>query len=105
MKVIAEQKSIKWEVRKYYGKLCSKQEARVNKEEILRNIEVLTKLEQEDSRGLECEITEGEVSVTLKNTKNNVAPGLGGFGGAIYKVFWKYLKWIVVGAIKEIYLN
>ena len=26
---------------------------------------MLTKLEQEDSRGLECEITEGEVSVTL----------------------------------------
>ena len=103
VKVITEQKSIEWEVRKYYYNLYSEQEARVEKEEILRNIEVLTKLEQEDSRGLECEITEGEVSVILKNTENNVAPGLGGFGGAFYKVFWRYLKWIVVGAIKEIY--
>ena len=64
MKVITEQKSIEWEVRKYYYNLYSQQEERVIKEEILQNIEVLTKLEQEDSRGLECEITEGEVSVT-----------------------------------------
>ena len=34
-----------------------------------------------------------------------MAPGPGGFGGAFYKVFWRYLKWIVVGAIKEIYTN
>ena len=74
-------------MRKYYWKLYSEHEARVDKEEILRNIEVLAKLELEDSRGLECEITEGEVSVTLKNTKNNVAPGPGGFGGSFYKVF------------------
>ena len=51
------------------------------------------------------EITEGEVSLTLKNTRNNVAPGPGRFGGAFYKVFWKYFKWVVVGAIKEIYAN
>ena len=65
----------------------------------------MTKLELEDSRKLECEITEGDVSVTLKNTKNNVTPGPGGFGGSFYKVFWKYLKWIVTGATKEIYTN
>merc|ERR1711888_403737 len=93
VRVITEQKSIEWEVRKYYWKLYSEHEARVDKEEILRNIEVLSKLELEDSRGLECEITEGEVSVTLKYTKNNVAPGPGGFGGAFYKVFWIYVKW------------
>ena len=49
---------------------------------------MLSKLKQEDSKGLECEITEGEVSVTLKNTKNNVAPGPGGFGGAFHKIFF-----------------
>lgn len=36
---------------------------------------------------------------TLKETRNNVAPGPGGFGGNFYKVFWKYLKNIVVIAI------
>ena len=80
VKVITEQKDIEWEVRKYYWKLYSEHEAKVDKEEILRNIDVLPKLELEDNRRLECEITEDEVSVTLKNTKNNVAPGPGGFG-------------------------
>ena len=69
----------------------------------MRSIDVLPKLELGDCTGLDCEITEDEVSVTLKNTKNNVAPGPGGFGGAFYKVFWRHLKWIVMGAIKEIY--
>lgn len=54
---------------------------------------------------MDKEIMEGEVSSTLKNTKNNVAPGPGGFGGALYKMFWKYLKQIVVGALREIYDN
>merc|ERR1712163_86787 len=54
---------------------------------------------------LERPITEGEVSSTLLHTRNNVAPGPGGFGGGFYKMFWKYLKNIVVGAIKEIYAN
>ena len=35
--------------------------------------------------------------------RNNVAPG--GFGGDFYKVFWKYLKTIVIGTITEIYIN
>ena len=34
-----------------------------------------------------------------------MAPGPGGFGGAFYKVFWRYFKWVVVGAIREIYAN
>ena len=66
---------------------------------------MVTKIDTEDVNRLECEITEGEVAVTLKNTKNNVAPGPGGFGGAFYKTFWKYFKWVVMGAIKEIYEN
>ena len=84
VKILREQKSIKWEVRKYYYNLYSEQEARVDKEEILQNIEVVTKIDLEDVNKLEREITEGEVSVTLKNTKNNVAPGPGGFRGAFY---------------------
>merc|ERR1711888_517063 len=87
VKVITEQKNIELEVRKYYWKLYSEHEARVDKEEILCNVEVLSKLELEDCRGLECEITEGKVSVTLKNTRNSMAPRPGGFGGAFYKVF------------------
>ena len=65
----------------------------------------MTKIDEESIKRLDNEITEEEVSCTLKNTKNNVAPGLGGFGGAFYKVFWKYFKKIVVGAIREVYEN
>ena len=46
-----------------------------------------------------------EVSKTLKNTRNNVAPGVGGFTGAFYKVFWCFLKQIVLGAMHEIFVN
>ena len=35
-------------------------------------------------------------------TRNNVAPGFGGFMGAFYKMFWCYLKHIVLGAIHQI---
>ena len=105
VKILKEQKSIEWEVRKYYYNLYSEQEARVNKEEILQNIEAVTKIDLEDVNKLDCEITEGEVSVTLKNMKNNVAPEPGGLGGVFYKTFWKYLKWVVVGSIREIYDN
>ena len=35
IKVITEQKDIEWEVRKYYWRLYSKHEARVDKDEIL----------------------------------------------------------------------
>ena len=66
---------------------------------------MLTKINEEDTKRLDTKITEEEVSSTLKNTKNNVAPGPGGFGGAFYKVFWRYFKQIVVGAIREVYEN
>ena len=106
IRIIDDQKSIEWEVRKYYYNLYSEKETRVDKDEILQNIEEVTKIDNEDVGRLECKITEGEVAVTLKNTKNNVAPGPGGFlGGGFYKIFWKYFKWVVVGAIEEIYEN
>ena len=45
------------------------------------------------------------MSNTLKQTCNNITPGLVGFGGAFYKVFWKFLKNIVISAINKIYEN
>ena len=54
---------------------------------------------------MDVKILEEEVENTLKCTKNNIAPGHGGFGGGFYKVFWKFLKNTVVNAINEIYEN
>ena len=104
-KVIKDQDEIEKEVRKFYSNLFKEGRTCVDKETIIRNIETMTKVDEESIERLDNEITEEEVSCTLKNTKNNVAPGPGGFGGAFYKVFWKYLKQIVVGAIKEVYEN
>ena len=104
-RVVRDQEEIEREVRMFYSKLYSKGKVHVNKDEIIKSIETVTKIDKEDVKRLELEITEGEVSSTLKVTKNNVAPGPGGFGGAFYKMFWKYLKYIVVGAIREVYKN
>ena len=81
IRVVQEQKEIEWEVRKFYYKLYSEKEAKVDKTEILQNIEEMTKISDVDMCKLECGITEGEVAVTLMQTKNNVAPGPVGFGG------------------------
>ena len=62
-------------------------------------------ISESDRCQLEKEITLEEVSNTLKNTKNNVAPGAGGFTGSSYKVFWCLLKKIVLGAIHKIFKN
>ena len=87
IRIIREQSSIEWEVRKYYFDLYSEKDTKLDKEEILQNTDVLTKIDAEDVRRFDGEITEGEVSSTLKNTKNNVAPGPGGFGGPFHKAF------------------
>ena len=45
----------------------------------------MSKIKDDDACTLEWGITEGEVAVTLLQTKNNVAPGPGGFGGGFIK--------------------
>ena len=86
-RVVRDQEEIEREVRTFYSKLYSEGEVYVNKDEIIKSIETVTKIDKEDVKRLELEITEGEESNTLKGTKNNVAPGPGGFGGAYYKMF------------------
>ena len=81
IRVVQDQNEIEWEVREFYYNLYSEKEAKVDKNEILQNIEEVSKISDEDACSLECGITEGEVAVTLLQTKNNVAPGPGGFGG------------------------
>ena len=61
----------------------------------------MKKISKEERCQLEKKITIEEVSKTLKNTKNNVEPGAGGFTGSFYKVFWCYIKWIILGTIHK----
>ena len=77
----------------------------MNIDKILENIAELKKLCLDDKSRLEVKITREEVCNTLKQTCINVDPGPGGFGGAFYKVFWKFLKNVVIGSINDIYEN
>ena len=79
-------------MRKFYWRLYKKEELFCNKQDILDRIGEIKGISKDDRCSLEKEITMEEVSNTLKNTKNNVAPGAGGFTGSFYKVFWCFLK-------------
>ena len=46
----------------------------------------LRKISEAEKMELEEKITLEEVNKKLKNTRNNVTPGAGGFSGAFYKV-------------------
>ena len=96
IRVVQEQNEIEQEVREFYYNLYSEKEAKVDKNEILQNIEEMSKISDEDACTLERGITEGEVAVTLLQTKNNVAPGPGGFGGGSIKYFGSTLNgWLL----------
>ena len=98
---VTNQKEIEWEVRKRYWKLYRKEATIIDKNNILERIGDVKKMSAYDKENLEKEITMEEVSKTLKNTRNNVAPGAGRFTGFFYKDFWVFLKIIVLGAIFE----
>ena len=55
-KVIRDQDEIEKEVRKFYSNLYIKGEAHVDKDVIIRNIEAVTKIDEEDTKRLDIEI-------------------------------------------------
>ena len=66
-RVVKDQEEIEKEVRNFYSNLYSESETRVDKDEVIRNIETMTKINKENVKKLELEITEGEVSSTPKS--------------------------------------
>ena len=105
IRVVKEQKKVEWEVCKFYCSLYRREETNCRKEEILEKIGEVRRISEEESCKLEDMIILEEVSKTLSNTRNNVAPGVGGFSGSFYKVFWCLIKYIVLGTIHEIFEN
>ena len=85
-RLVYEQKAVEWEVRKYYWKLYRKREDVISKEDILEMTGPIKKKSAHDNEKLKEELTLEEISKTLKNTHNNVAPGAGRFTGAFYKI-------------------
>ena len=86
--MVTKPKEVEWEIRNFYWKLYRKEATFFDKKYILDKIGDVKKISAFDKENLDKEITMEEVSMTLKNTKNNVAPGAGSFRGAFYKVIW-----------------
>ena len=101
IRVVTKQSSVEWEVRKFYWSLYRKEETFCNKQDILDRIGEVKGMSESDRCQLEKEITLEEVSNILKNTKNNVAPGAGGFMGSFYKVFWCFFLISVGGYLQN----
>ena len=102
-KTITNQKTIEWEVRKFYWTLYRKQEVDINKDELIEMTGHIKKISEVEKTELEKKITLKEVNNSLRNTRINVAPGTGRFSGAFYKVFLCYMKKVVQGAIQKIH--
>ena len=63
------------------------------------------KIYEHEKESLEVPISMSELNDSLLKTRNNVSPGVSGFSGCFYKVFWKWLKHIVLGSLQEIFKN
>ena len=61
------------------------------------------KLTDLESDALEGELKLDEISLALKNMKNNKTPGIDGFPAEFFKVFWNQLKYFVHRAINFAY--
>ena len=58
-RVVKDQEEIEKEVRNFYSNLYREGETCVDKDEIIKSIETMTKIDKEDVKRLELEITEG----------------------------------------------
>ena len=85
--VVTKQSSVEWELRKFYWNFYKKEETFCSKQDLLDRIGEVNGISEDDRCNLEKEITMEEERNTLKNTKNNVAPGAGGFTGRYIKSF------------------
>lgn len=92
-KVVTEQTEILNEIKNFYKMLYDSKEhelLNVNLENLLFNCDV-PKLSDIESALLEREITLNDLSMALKQMKNDKSPGPDGFSVEFYKMFWKDL--------------
>ena len=69
---------------------------------MLKDVDVKV-LSDNQAKLMEGYLTTTELSIALKNTKNNTTPGLDGFPSEFFKVFWKDLKYIITKALNSSY--
>ena len=62
-------------------------------------------LDKDTAKRLDEYITEKEVSQVLKEMKNNKSPGSDGFTAEFFKFFWPDLKFFIISAINDIFIQ
>ena len=103
--IITDQKTILLEMKNFYQKLYnSKDDVLIdtNLEDLLRPFPV-NKLTENESNSIEGEIKMEELSLALKNMKNNKTPGIDGFPAEFFKVFWSKIKSFILRSINNGY--
>ena len=93
------------ELQKFYQNLFKSNDSALkdcNLKMLLKDVHVKV-LSDNQAKLMEGYLTTTELSIALKNTKNNKTPGLDGFPSEFFKVFWKDLKYIITKALNSSY--
>ena len=101
-KIYSKQEDILDQVKKYYLDLFSNHDQTLKTDQIDN---FFADLDSPKLTNLQCKqlnepISTTELSITLKNMKNNKVPGLDGFTAEFYKMFWLKIKILITRAIQ-----
>ena len=97
-KIITDELKLREHKRDFYQKLYTKQKPKASKINFFEN---LKKLDDEDKDFCEQLISIFEMGEALFKMNNNSSPGSDGFTASFLKFFWKDLKDIVAGSLRE----
>ena len=99
--VIRNQEEILHEVKNFYSHLFKSRDDTLDNLSLTKLFkgQKITRLTEKETKDIEGHLTVEELTVVLKNAKNNKTPGLDGFPAEFFKVFWNSLKYCVTRAI------
>ena len=103
--ILTDQKQILNEVKIFYEKLFSNQDniSSINNfDSVFANLNI-KQLTSTQKLNLEKNLTENEISLTLKQMKNYKTPGICGFPAEFFKVFWMKLKHVIIQSFHNCY--
>ena len=100
--VIQDQKGIMTEIFKFFSNLYKKRSNKnVDWSKLIHSD--VPKLDQHMKQSLEGPLTLDEITAAIQNMKNNKSPGLDGFTVEFFKVFWNYLKHVLLRSLNSAY--
>ncbi len=105
-KVVYSDKEILEETALFYEKLYASANINVDKiDQYLENINIETKLNDDEKRICDEEITEKELNLAVKKLKDNKSPGNDGLTPEFYKSFWPTIKILFIQMINESFIE